>query len=86
MIAKTVDARGLKCPLPVLLAQKALRAAAAGALIEVLATDRGADEDFADLCVLTGAALVESGEDAGVYRFVLRAPAEAISGVATQGL
>lgn len=86
MIARTVDARGLKCPLPVLLAHKALRAAAPGALIEVLATDRGADEDFADLCALTGASLVESAENAGVYRFVLRAPAGAISGVATQGL
>ena len=86
MIAKTVDARGLKCPLPVLLAQKALRTAAPGARIEVLATDRGADLDFVDLCALTGASLLESSETAGVYRFVLQAPPGAISGVATQGL
>ena len=41
MIDKTLDARGLKCPLPVLLAGKALKALSGGGVLEMLATDRG---------------------------------------------
>jgi tRNA 2-thiouridine synthesizing protein A len=73
MIDETLDARGLKCPLPVLLAKRALRAIAPGSLLQVLATDRGVDEDIVDLCELTGAILVDSSFADGVYRFVLRA-------------
>jgi tRNA 2-thiouridine synthesizing protein A len=73
MIDETLDARGLKCPLPVLLAKRALRAITPGSLLEVLATDRGVDADIVDLCELTGAILVDSSITDGVYRFVLRA-------------
>jgi TusA-related sulfurtransferase len=64
VIDETLDARGLKCPLPILLAKRALR---------TLATDRGVDADIVDLCELTGAILVDSSFADGVYRFVLRA-------------
>jgi len=67
-----LDARGLKCPLPVLLAKKALKAAPKGSLLQILATDRGVDADFVDLCELTGAVLIESSFADGVYRFILR--------------
>jgi hypothetical protein len=40
--------------------------------LQVLATDRGVDADFVDLCELTGAVLIESSFADGVYRFVLR--------------
>jgi tRNA 2-thiouridine synthesizing protein A len=73
MIDETLDARGLKCPLPVLLAKRALRTVTPGSLLEVLATDRGVDADIVDLCELTGAILVDSSFTDGVYRFVLRA-------------
>ena len=73
MIDETLDARGLKCPLPVLLAKRALRTITPGSLLEVLATDRGVDADIVDLCELTGAILVDSSLTDGVYRFVLRA-------------
>jgi len=72
MIDETLDARGLKCPLPVLLAKRALRTITPGSLLEVLATDRGVDYDIVDLCELTGAILVDSSLTDGVYRFVLR--------------
>ena len=73
MIDETLDARGLKCPLPVLLAKRALRTVVPGTVLEVLATDRGVDADIVDLCELTGAVLVDSSFADGVYRFVLRA-------------
>lgn len=73
MIDQTLDARGLKCPLPVLMAKKALRRVPKGGVLEVLATDRGVDADFVDLCEITGATILESSFADGVYRFVLRA-------------
>jgi tRNA 2-thiouridine synthesizing protein A len=72
VIDETLDARGLKCPLPILLAKRALKHVPRGGVLEVLATDRGVDADIVDLCELTGAILVDSSLTDGVYRFVLR--------------
>jgi len=72
VIDETLDARGLKCPLPILLAKRALKRVPRGGVLELLATDRGVDADIVDLCELTGAILVDSSLTDGVYRFVLR--------------
>jgi tRNA 2-thiouridine synthesizing protein A len=69
---KIVDTRGLKCPLPVLRAKKALRDVAKGAAIEVLATDPAALKDFPAFCAETGNVLVAQREIEGTYRFVIR--------------
>ena len=71
----TLDARGLKCPLPVLKARRALKDLPAGGILEVLATDPGATKDFAHFCETTGCVLVESGREDDVLRFILRKPA-----------
>lgn len=68
----TLDAKGLNCPLPILKAKKALGTLAAGATLEVLATDPGAVADFAAFCRTTGNEMVESGQDGKVFRFVIR--------------
>lgn len=68
----TLDATGLKCPLPVLKAKKAMRSVPAGGTLEVLATDPGAVPDFQAFCETTGHELVESGKDGEVYRFLIR--------------
>ena len=72
MADATLDARGLKCPLPVLKARKALKALPGGAELEVLATDRGAPADFAAFCRTTGNELAVTEVVGGVFRFVLR--------------
>ena len=69
-----LDARGLKCPLPVLKARRALQGVAPGGLLRVLATDPGAVKDFAHFCETTGCELVESGREGDVLRFLLRKP------------
>ncbi len=71
----TLDARGLKCPLPVLKARRVLRELPAGGLLRVLATDPGATKDFAHFCETTGCVMVESGREGDVLHFVLRKPA-----------
>ena len=67
-----LDAKGLRCPLPVLKARKAMRDVPAGGVLRVLATDPGAAKDFEHFCKTTGYVLVESREDAGVWTFDIR--------------
>ena len=67
-----LDVKGLKCPLPVLRARKALKPLAPGELLEVLATDPSSVQDFASFCETTGHALVASEEADGVYVFKIR--------------
>lgn len=73
---ETLDARDLKCPLPVLRARRSLKTVAAGDTLTVLATDPGAPKDFEHFCATTGCDLVESSEKDGIYRIVLRKPAD----------
>jgi tRNA 2-thiouridine synthesizing protein A len=68
----TLDARGLKCPMPIVKTAQAIKTIASGDLLEVLTTDPGAVADFAAWSRTTGNAIVEQSVDDGVYRFVLR--------------
>ncbi len=63
---------GLKCPLPVLKAKKALKGLPAGAHLEVRATDPGAVRDFAAFCEATGDTLERTEAKDGVFVFVIR--------------
>ena len=67
-----LDASGLKCPMPVLRANRALRGVAPGALLRVRATDPAAQRDFPAFCQTTGHELVESRADGGAWVFLLR--------------
>ncbi len=67
-----LDLKGLKCPLPVLRANKAIKPLPAGAVLEIRATDPGTVEDFKAYCETTGHQLVESRQEGGVYSFVIR--------------
>ena len=71
----SLDATGLLCPLPVLKAKRALRSVPPGGVLEVLATDPGAVQDFAHFCNATGCAMLDSSEQpGGVLRFLLKKP------------
>ena len=43
---KTLDARHMNCPLPILKTKRAIDSLAVGGILEVLATDPGAPDDF----------------------------------------
>lgn len=68
---KTLDTKGLACPLPILKTKKALSELPKGARLEVLATDPGSVPDFTAFCESTGNPLIEQSENGGVYRFVI---------------
>lgn len=67
-----LDAKGLRCPLPVLRARKAMKEVDPGGMLQVLATDPGAVKDFAHFCETTGHQLVESTQDCDVFCFLIR--------------
>ncbi len=67
-----LDARGLKCPLPVLKARRAMKTVEVGGLLEVQATDPDSVKDFTAFCETTGHELVESRQEDGVYIFHIR--------------
>ena len=72
MIAKTLDAKGLNCPMPIVKTAMTMKDLSSGELLEVLATDPGATKDFAAWSKSTGNDIVEQTVDGGVFRFVLR--------------
>lgn len=67
-----LDTKGLRCPLPVLRARKAIKALGPGESLRIEATDPGAVKDFAHFCRATGHTLVEQSAAGGVYVFVIR--------------
>ncbi len=71
-MSQVLDAKGLLCPLPVLKARRALKQVPAGEVLEVLATDPGAVEDFKSFCEVTGHELVASTEADGIFSFKIR--------------
>jgi tRNA 2-thiouridine synthesizing protein A len=71
-VARTLDVKGLSCPMPIAKTAQAIRDLEPGALIEALATDPGSVPDFAAWCTTTGNTLVEQSEDGGVYRFLIK--------------
>ena len=71
-IAKTLDLRGLACPLPIAKTAVAIRELQAGELLEAYATDPGSVPDFGAWSKTTGNELVEQTEEGGVFRFLIR--------------
>ncbi len=71
-ITRTIDARGLSCPMPIVKTAQAVRAIPSGAVVELVATDPGSIKDIAAWCRATGNELVEQTSDGAVYRFVIR--------------
>jgi len=72
MATETLDAKGLNCPMPIMKAKRAMKGLGPGDTLEIEATDPGSVKDFEAFCRATGNELLESGEDSGVYYFILR--------------
>ena len=69
---ETLDTTGMNCPMPVLKTKKSIKKLNPGDTLEVFSTDPGSVRDFEAFCKATGNDLLESGEEAGVYRYLIR--------------
>ncbi len=69
---ETLDLRGLKCPLPAMLARKALARLAPGAALTVLADDPMAVVDIPHMCHGEGHAVTGTASRDGYSEFSLK--------------
>ena len=69
---KTLDCKGLNCPLPILQTKKAMETMEPGQVLEMLSTDPGSKNDISAWAKRTGNELVESVEQGGVFTFYLK--------------
>ena len=67
-----LDARGLRCPLPLLKAKQSLNSLQPGQLLLVWASDPGAWEDFASYAALSNHELISRVQEGEAFHFVLR--------------
>ena len=66
-----VDASGLKCPLPVLKARKALQSLTAGDKLRVISTDPASPLDFKHFCNSKGHSQISVEEKEESFEFVI---------------
>jgi len=69
---KTIDAKGLNCPMPVIRTKKALSEMQPGQILKMEATDKGSKSDIAAFASRTGNELLEVKEEGGTYIFFLK--------------
>ena len=66
-----IDASGLKCPLPVLKARKALQSLTDGGKLRVISTDPASPLDFKHFCNSKGHSLISVEEKEESFEFVI---------------
>lgn len=69
---KTLDARGLFCPEPVMMLHSKMDELMPDELLEVLATDPSTQRDISRFCQFLGHELVEMSDSDGEYRFIIK--------------
>ncbi len=67
-----LDTRGLICPMPVIRTQDRVRTLPAGAVLEILSTDRGALHDIPAWCRVHGHEVLETQQHDREVRIRLR--------------
>ena len=69
---KTLDARGLQCPMPVVKTTQEIKTIGVGQVLEVLATDAGSRADLQAWCRFTGHELLKMEIGDGLFQFFIR--------------
>ncbi|HUW17235.1 MAG TPA: sulfurtransferase TusA family protein [Actinomycetes bacterium] len=69
---KVVDAKGLSCPMPVLMARRAVDEVEAGHVIRIEATDAGSKSDIPSWTTDMGYEMLASDTEGPIYTFTIR--------------
>ncbi|MGQ7300111.1 sulfurtransferase TusA family protein [Marinobacter nauticus] len=72
MADRTLDASGLRCPMPLLKTKLELNSMTHGEELVVVATDTGSLRDIPAWLALSAHTLVSQSESNGEYRFVIK--------------
>lgn len=70
--SRTLDCRGLLCPMPIIEVSKALKGMEVGQILEMLATDPGSKPDMEAWARQTGHELLDVREEGGLLKFYVR--------------
>jgi TusA-related sulfurtransferase len=71
-IDRSIDARGMPCPGPLMSLIGAIREGEVGTVIEVLSSDEGSKTDIPAWIAKAGHEMVEIVEDEGFTHFIIR--------------
>jgi tRNA 2-thiouridine synthesizing protein A len=69
---KSLDARGLGCPMPLLKAKKMFETLSSGEVLEIVGTDPGSKNDFPNWAERTGNEYLGHVDEADYYKFYLK--------------
>lgn len=69
---KTVDYKGLFCPMPIVKVSRAIKEIEVGQVLEMLADDPGSKADMQVWAKQTGHELVSMSEEGGLFKFYVR--------------
>ena len=72
MADRTLDASGLRCPMPLLKTKLALNDMSAGEVLVVTATDPGSAKDIPAWLAMTGHELVQQSESPEAWYFEIK--------------
>jgi TusA-related sulfurtransferase len=71
-IAKTLDYKGLKCPMPIVRISQEMPKLSVGDVVEVLTTDPGSLSDFPAWAKTTGQAVLETKQEPGLITIYVK--------------
>ena len=71
-IAKTLDYKGLKCPMPIVNISQEMPRLVLGDVVEVLTTDPGALSDFPAWARTTGQQVLETKQEPGLITIFVK--------------
>ena len=69
---KTLDAKGLDCPMPLLKAKKAIEELESGQVLEIIGTDEGSKVDLPGWCERVGHSYLGVKEETRYYKFYIK--------------
>lgn len=67
-----LDAKGLRCPMPIMKATKTIKEMKPGQILKITATDPGSKRDFEGWAKNGGHTLLDVKEENGVYTYMIR--------------
>lgn len=71
-VVKTMDLKGMPCPMPVVKVSKGIKEVAVGEAIEALTTDPGALSDFPAWARTSGNEIVKTEQDGKIIKFTIK--------------
>ena len=71
MADKTLDCKGMVCPMPIVKTSKAIKEMSSGQNLEVLSTDKAFEADIQAWCKQTGNTLSSFSDDEGGFSAII---------------